>query len=76
MKKEKNIIVGDRALIIALLLFSLFACARPPLPVTKPAEALEPVSWGAAALTADDLQFKGLAVAARQSLEYYKKLPA
>ena len=36
---------------------------------------MAPVSWGKAAAMADDMDFKGIATAARQSLEYYKKLP-
>ncbi len=56
----------------ALLIISLFACARPP--VTGPEDALTPVSWWKAALN-DDMAFKDIAAAARQSLEYYKKVP-
>lgn len=56
---------------IVLLLSS---CAKPP--VTKPELALEQVSWWRAGLRTDDLDFQGLAEASRQSIEYYKKLPA
>lgn len=62
-------------LVIALIAGMLLAgCARPP--VTKPESALDPVSWWRAGLAADDLVFKDLSDAARQSLEYYKKLPS
>jgi membrane-bound lytic murein transglycosylase A len=56
-----------------ILILSLFACARPP--VTGPEDALTPVSWWKAATLNDDLAFKDIAAAARQSLEYYKKIP-
>ncbi|MDH4163715.1 MAG: MltA domain-containing protein [Nitrospirota bacterium] len=55
-------------------MFLLTSCAKPP--VTKPEFALEQVSWWRAGLKADDLEFQGLAEAARQSMEYYKRLPA
>ena len=50
------------------------SCAR--VPVTKPELALEPVGWWRAGLHADDLDYAGLADAARQSMAYYQKLPA
>jgi len=53
---------------------TLASCAKPP--VTQPELALEQVSWWRAGLKADDLEFQGLADAGRQSMEYYKKLPA
>ena len=56
-----------------ILLFSLFACAHAP--VTKPEDALESISWWRGVAPRDDLEFKGLADAVRQSLEYYRKLP-
>lgn len=60
--------------ILALfVLLSLFACAR--LPVTKPEDALEQVSWWRGVKPRDDLGFKDIASAVRQSLEYYQKLP-
>ncbi len=58
-------------LFFVLHLFS--ACVRTP--VTKPEDALESISWWRAAALRDDMEFKGLADAIRQSLEYYKKLP-
>jgi membrane-bound lytic murein transglycosylase A len=58
-----------------IIVISLFACARPPAPVTKPEDALAPVSWWKASALSDDMALKDLAAAARQSLEYYKKLP-
>lgn len=59
--------------LLPVVLLSLFACAHPP--VTKPEDALESISWWRAAAPRDDMEFKGLAEAVRQSLEYYKKLP-
>ena len=56
-----------------ILLHALFACAHPP--VTRLEDALESISWWRAAAPRDDMEFKGLAEAVRQSLEYYKKLP-
>jgi membrane-bound lytic murein transglycosylase A len=53
----------------------LVACVRTPFPVTKPEEAASPISWWKAAAPADDMAFKDIAAAARQSLEYYQKLP-
>src|SRR3989304_3598625 len=64
-----------RRLFISLFIFSLLsACAHPP--VTKPEEALESISWWRAVAPRDDREFKGLADAVRQSLEYYRKLPS
>lgn len=57
-----------------LIVLALSSCAR--IPVTKPELALEQVGWWRAGLKADDLEFLGLADASRQSMEYYKKLPA
>ncbi len=62
-------------LFIPVLLLSVVACTPPPKIVTKPEEAIAPISWRKAALSVDDLAFKDAAAAARQSLEYYKKLP-
>ena len=53
---------------------SLFACAR-HVPVTRPEDALERISWWRAAAPKDDREFADVAAAVRQSLEYYKKLP-
>jgi membrane-bound lytic murein transglycosylase A len=58
-----------------VVLLLLFACARPPLPVTKPEDALARLSSWRSVAARDDGEFKDAAVAARQSLEYYKKLP-
>jgi membrane-bound lytic murein transglycosylase A len=55
------------------LLFSLAACTHPM--VTKPEDALEQVSWWSAPAAQDDGEFKDVAAAVRQSLEYYQKLP-
>jgi membrane-bound lytic murein transglycosylase A len=59
---------------LLMLLLSLVSCAR--VPVTKPELSLEEVGWWRAGLKADDLEFKGLADAARGSMEYYQNLPA
>jgi membrane-bound lytic murein transglycosylase A len=64
----------EKLIIITLAIFSLFACAKPP--VTKPELALEPLSWWRSVTPQDDLRFRDIAAAARQSLEYYKKLPS
>jgi membrane-bound lytic murein transglycosylase A len=61
---------------LTFLLIVLFACARPPITVTKPEDALDHISWWQAVEPRDDQGFKDVAAAARQSLEYYKKLPA
>ncbi len=61
-----------KSLLIILAVLSLFACARPP--VTRPELALEPLSWWRSVAPQDDLGFKDVAAAARQSMEYYKKL--
>ncbi len=63
----------NKLVLIALAVLSLFACAKPP--VTRPEMALEPLSWWRSVTPQDDLGFRDIAVAARQSLEYYKKLP-
>ena len=62
-----------KLIFISLAILSLVACARPP--VTRPEMALEPLSWWRSVSPQDDLAFKDIAAAARQSLEYYKKLP-
>ena len=62
-----------KGILALFVLLSLFACAR--LPVTKPEDALEQVSWWRGVKPRDDLEFKDIASAVRQSLEYYKKLP-
>jgi membrane-bound lytic murein transglycosylase A len=62
-----------RMLPLLIVLLSLFSCARAP--VTKPELALEEVGWWRAGLRADDLEFRGLAEAARQSMEYYRRQP-
>ncbi len=59
---------------ICLFSVAFFACAR-PAPVTRPEDALEKSSWWRAATPGDDQEFRDVGVAARQSLEYYKKLP-
>jgi membrane-bound lytic murein transglycosylase A len=69
--------ICKRIIVIPLLLAVLFlsSCVRPPVTIQKPEEAMERASswWGPKLW--DDQEFKDIAVAARQSLEYYKKLP-
>jgi membrane-bound lytic murein transglycosylase A len=65
----------NKTILTCIVLLSLFACVRPPVRVTRPEDSLTPLSsWRSVALR-DDLEFKDIAAAARQSLEYYKKLP-
>jgi membrane-bound lytic murein transglycosylase A len=63
-----------KIILTGMVLLSLFACAR-HVPVTKPEDALERISWWRAAAPKDDREFADLAAAVRGSLEYYKKLP-
>jgi membrane-bound lytic murein transglycosylase A len=58
-----------------IALISLFACARPPVSVTRPEDSLAHLSFWQSITPRDDGEFKDVAVAARQSLEYYKKIP-
>jgi membrane-bound lytic murein transglycosylase A len=62
-----------KRILIIFLVASLFACTK--LPVTKPEMALEPLSWWRSVTPQDDLALKDIAIAVRQSLEYYKKIP-
>lgn len=62
-----------RFLYLLLVIVALSSCAKAP--VTRPELALEKVGWWRAGLSTDDLDFRGLGDAARQSMEYYKKLP-
>ncbi len=59
-----------------ILLATLFACARPPLTVIRPEDALEQVSSRKHVNLDDDMEFRDIAASVRQSLEYYKKLSA
>jgi membrane-bound lytic murein transglycosylase A len=61
-----------RFALLTLAVLSLFACAKPP--VTRPEMALEPLSWWRSVSVQDDMAFRDIATAARQSLEYYKKI--
>ena len=70
---SRNIFILKKLTLITLALLSLFACARPP--VTRPELALEPLSWWRTVSAKDDMAFKDIAAAARQSLAYYQKLP-
>ena len=58
----------------AAVLIAFFACAKTPATVMKPEDALAPPSRWRTVAPRDDQEFRDLAVAARQSLEYYKKL--
>jgi len=64
-----------KIILLAIILLSLNACARPPQSVTKPQYALSPISWWRASTPSDDMAFKDIAAAARQSLVYYKTVP-
>jgi membrane-bound lytic murein transglycosylase A len=57
-----------------LAVFALTACARPPVTITKPEDALVARSWRSTT-GGDDQNFADVAAAARRSLEYYKKIP-
>jgi membrane-bound lytic murein transglycosylase A len=59
-------------LVSAVILLCFSSCARPP--VVKPEQALSPIPWWRAATPRDDLGFRNLSDAVRQSLEYYRKL--
>ena len=65
----------NKTIIAIIALFSLFACARPPVTVTRPEDSLTHLSSWKSVAPRDDREFKDIAAAARQSLEYYKKLP-
>jgi membrane-bound lytic murein transglycosylase A len=58
-----------------VVLWAVAACTISPKTITKPEEALTPLSWRKVTLSSDDMALKDIAVAARRSLEYYKKLP-
>ncbi len=62
-----------RSLLISIVLLSLFACAKPS--AVKPETVMEPPSWWRSVTPQDDLSFRDIAAAARQSLAYYQKLP-
>jgi len=65
-----------KALCSVVIVIVLAACTPPPRTVTRPEEALMPISLRKATVPADDMALKDLTAAVRQSLEYYKKLPA
>jgi peptidoglycan lytic transglycosylase A len=56
------------------LVLSLSACARPPLTITRPEDALVPLAKAHQLSLQDDLDFRDSAASARRSLEYYAKL--
>ena len=64
-----------KLIVIIFLLFLFSSCARPPVTVTRPEDSLARLSSWQSIAPRDDGGFKDVAVAARQSLEYYKKLP-
>lgn len=63
-----------RLLIFLSIFITLFMEGCAQLPVSRPQDALEPVSWWWVAL-GDDLEFKGMAEAVRRSLDFYRSLP-
>lgn len=65
-----------KILLPVIILLTLISCAPRQLPITNPQDALSPLSWWRAAKPGDDMAFKNIATAARQSLEYYKKISA
>jgi membrane-bound lytic murein transglycosylase A len=65
----------NKTILTTIALLALFACARPPVTVTKPEESLTHLSWWQSVSPSDDREFKDIALAAHQSLEYYKRLP-
>jgi len=62
----------QKLVLITFTIFSLFACVKPP--VTRPEMALEPMTWWRSVSARDDMVFRNVADAARQSLEYYRKV--
>ncbi len=61
--------------VILIFVSALFsACARPPVAVTGPENAVARISWREAGVAEDDREFRDLADAVRKSLEYYDKL--
>jgi membrane-bound lytic murein transglycosylase A len=64
-----------KLLLGCMILVTFIACARPPVVVTRPEDSLAHLSWWQSVAPRDDGEFKDVAAAARQSLEYYKKIP-
>ncbi len=64
-----------KLLIPIFILCLLSSCAGPPVTVTRPEDSLARLSSWQSIAPRDDGEFKDVAVAARLSLEYYKKLP-
>jgi peptidoglycan lytic transglycosylase A len=62
-------------ILAGILLLGFASCARTPLIVTKPEDALTPVSSTRVTSLQDDLDFRDMAASIRQSLSYYAKLP-
>jgi len=58
-----------------LVIVALAACARPPVLATRPEDSLKPLTWWQTVTPRDDREFRDIAPAVRQSLEYYKRLP-
>jgi membrane-bound lytic murein transglycosylase A len=65
MKKQYFLIV---------LVLSFFACARPPLTITRPEDALVRLAKAQQLSLQDDMDFRDSAESAHRSLEYYAKL--
>jgi len=62
-------------LLAIIVLFSLTACGKPLATITRPEDAMERVSSWRTPSLGDDQEFRNIVAAARQSVEYYKKLP-
>jgi membrane-bound lytic murein transglycosylase A len=67
-------LISMKFIVVVALLSVLVACARPPVTITKPEDALQLRSWHGIT-GGDDHNFADVAAAARHSLEYYKKIP-
>jgi membrane-bound lytic murein transglycosylase A len=65
----------NKTFLMSIALLSLFACSRPPVTVTRPEDSLTRLSSWQSIEPRDDNEFKDVAAAARQSLEFYKKIP-
>jgi membrane-bound lytic murein transglycosylase A len=63
-----------KSFLAAVALLLLAGCIK-PVPVSRPEEALDRISWWWAASPADDRQFAEIGQAARRSLDYYWKVP-
>jgi membrane-bound lytic murein transglycosylase A len=62
-----------RNLVLLLIFLTFTACVRTPQQITRPEDALAPARLRAALV--DDADFRDLAAAVQQSMDYYRKLP-